>query len=283
MEAPWPDHLPQGMYNRKELDSRYNDTHTKAIQKLHDWVEDAEVSIFEPNPISRLHKLNDAINAGELLNITTYEFEAPGLKNRQLHNIISGVMGTIVVTHDWHKVLGTEISESIGNDFVPPYPHCAFEFRMNDVTVILVMIQDGPDGKQASVPFFGYNDIWMCLSATTAMQSDRMNAIWLQVQAVCVALDAEVATISKTEPPAKLNKRRAKRGLTPLYSHSVVDLAKRYLKPHVVEEAKEDSGIRIRLHFRRGHWRHLDEKKVWVKWCLVGNPDLGFVDHYYKI
>lgn len=37
------------------------------------------------------------------------------------------------------------------------------------------------------------------------------------------------------------------------------------------------------LHFRRGHWRHYGEYKTWIKWMLVGDPELGFVDKMYKL
>jgi hypothetical protein len=53
-------------------------------------------------------------------------------------------------------------------------------------------------------------------------------------------------------------------------------------------EAREDDGLQVpgpkrRLHFRRGHFRHFDGWKTWVNWCLVGDPDLGFVDKHYKL
>jgi hypothetical protein len=38
-----------------------------------------------------------------------------------------------------------------------------------------------------------------------------------------------------------------------------------------------------RLHFRRGHHRHYENYKLWIKWQLVGNPDIGFIDKDYKL
>lgn len=43
-----------------------------------------------------------------------------------------------------------------------------------------------------------------------------------------------------------------------------------------------------RLHWRRGHWRTIhrytdDERKTWVKKCLVGDPRKGFSDKHYKL
>ena len=38
-----------------------------------------------------------------------------------------------------------------------------------------------------------------------------------------------------------------------------------------------------RLHDRRGHWRNLSGKQVWVKSCKVGDASLGVVFHDYKL
>ena len=38
-----------------------------------------------------------------------------------------------------------------------------------------------------------------------------------------------------------------------------------------------------RLHFRRGHWRHYEDHKTWIRWQMVGNPDLGFVEKQYRL
>ena len=38
-----------------------------------------------------------------------------------------------------------------------------------------------------------------------------------------------------------------------------------------------------RLHDRRGHWRNLSGKQVWVRSCKVGDASLGVVFHDYKL
>jgi len=42
------------------------------------------------------------------------------------------------------------------------------------------------------------------------------------------------------------------------------------------------------LHWRRGHWRTLHrlsefERRTWIKRCLVGNPEKGFVAKRYNL
>ena len=38
-----------------------------------------------------------------------------------------------------------------------------------------------------------------------------------------------------------------------------------------------------RLHDRRGHWRNLSGKQIWVRSCKVGDASLGVVFHDYKL
>lgn len=66
----------------------------------------------------------------------------------------------------------------------------------------------------------------------------------------------------------------------PLYEYRVVRLNR---KPRTQSLPATALHAPKRLHFRRGHWRHYEGFKTWVRWCLVGNPDLGFIDKEYRI
>lgn len=37
------------------------------------------------------------------------------------------------------------------------------------------------------------------------------------------------------------------------------------------------------MHFVRGHWRHYEVSKTWIRWHLRGDPDLGFIDKEYRL
>jgi len=78
-----------------------------------------------------------------------------------------------------------------------------------------------------------------------------------------------------------LNRKRERNHKPPLLAYHVVDLDRK--NSGAGGPTAEAAARAIRLHFRRGHWRHLDTGKVWVNWCLVGNPDLGWVDKEYRI
>jgi hypothetical protein len=61
----------------------------------------------------------------------------------------------------------------------------------------------------------------------------------------------------------------------------MIDLAKRHRVAHV--GGASSGRHKKRLHFCRGHWRHYEKSKTWIRWCLKGDPDLGFVDAEYKL
>ena len=96
-------------------------------------------------------------------------------------------------------------------------------------------------------------------------------------------LEAEVCKLEKIEAPQKLNKKRLKNGNLPLNDYHVIQLGHQY-QGYTPHGANDEPSYRVRLHFRRGHWRKTtDSGKIWIKWCLVGDPALGFVEKHYQI
>jgi hypothetical protein len=83
------------------------------------------------------------------------------------------------------------------------------------------------------------------------------------------------------EPSAKLNKKRAKAGAYPIYSHKT--LVVKLSRP--AQEAVPGGGTHAspRVHLRRGHIRVIGEgRSVWVQSCVVGSKH-GVVDKDYRI
>lgn len=84
------------------------------------------------------------------------------------------------------------------------------------------------------------------------------------------------------EPMAKktfLNRIKISEGKQPTYSWNTV------VVPAMLRASSAQGGAHAspRLHERRGHWRTIaGDRKVWVRDCLVGNPDLGVVEKDYK-
>jgi hypothetical protein len=126
--------------------------------------------------------------------------------------------------------------------------------------------------------FVQFGDYWVNVLGKTQLSV----LIWDQIRAICIALDAQVATAEVIRAPVNLNEKRAKAGKSPLSDYRVVDLARRHRIANPAA-GTAGTGTRKRLHFRRGHWRHYETTKTWVKWCLVGNPDLGFINKHYRL
>jgi hypothetical protein len=70
------------------------------------------------------------------------------------------------------------------------------------------------------------------------------------------------------EVSAKLNKKRAARGKAPLYQYRILDLnADRVVYNH--DKTMVHTHASPRAHMRRAHIRHLEDKAVWVRECMV--------------
>lgn len=232
---------------------------------------------LEKNDCSRLHKLVDANRHRKIVNTRFEKF--PNLKEFD-----ATVPQTFVVKHDWSAAL--EGAEGIAADFRLPYITCAFEFRISGRTIIA--IADDTEAHIAGACFISVfteiGDLWCGIDLadeiTSKVQSNVGRFVCSQIRAICIALDAEVATHSVMRAPARLNEKRTKAGKAPLLDFHVVDLARKH---RIANPAHGDSGTKKRLHFRRGHWRHYETSKTWVKWCLVGDPDLGFISKHYSL
>lgn len=74
------------------------------------------------------------------------------------------------------------------------------------------------------------------------------------------------------------NRRKIAQGKRPTYDWRTITV-----QPRVKSEPQGGTHASPRAHDRRGHWRTLKEKKVWVRPCRVGNPADGQVFHDYKV
>lgn len=84
--------------------------------------------------------------------------------------------------------------------------------------------------------------------------------------------------LMENSPPSKLQKKRAKKGKTPLFSYWTLHLRGRG------ENGEEMGGTHEspRVHLRRGHPRqYAPGKWTWVQPCVVGNPERGMVHKDY--
>ena len=184
-----------------------------------------------------------------------------------------------LINHDWEKLLsGVNPSDE---EVKLPSDSCIFEFTFPDACFVywienekhMMFIRKGNP--------YGWGAIYLSSSAKLNDSNlEGIKKLWREIKATCVALDAEVAYEEVIRAPTFINKKRIKKGKIPLNDYHVVNLSKRH---RISNPYGGHSGIKLRLHFRRGHWRHYEEHKTWIKWCLAGDPDLGFVDKHYTM
>lgn len=225
---------------------------------------------LQPNEHTRAHKLAEAINSRDIENVPSHIAAC-------ISSDVYAITQTFVVRHNWAAALGPAIRDA-GSEFSLPFLSCIFEFVISGRCVLIWAFQ--PEGQVPSaVPFVELPSGWFLGDETYVADGGPFYEAWQQIIAICIALDAEVATSNTVEAPSALNKKRALTGKPPVKSFNVVDLARR----HRSDSAACGTHRSPRLHFRRGHWRNYETQKTWIRWTLVGNPDLGFVDKRYRI
>lgn len=245
----------------------------EVAERIGEWV-DRPVKL-ERNDCSRFHKLCEAVKVGAVLSVSE-DGDIDTIESYK--NITDHYSHVFVVKHDWANGFGDSIGTAIAEEWRLPYDLCAFEFLISGYPVIVLAIQDETIAR--AVAFICINGVWGALGHVKSNDCKPLMFAWEQVRAICIALDAEVASSTVERAPAKLNEKRIKAGKVPLCDYHVVDLARRR-RINAFEAVA--IGHRKRLHFRRGHWRHFETHKTWIKWMLVGNPELGFISSEYAL
>jgi len=257
----------------KEVDLADLKRRRDALNAIEQWSASGPFRL-EQNDCSRVHRLAEVCAAGQLVIIE----ETKHLTSEHLQTMLA-VGHVFVVRHDWSAALG-DAAPAEGGDFNLPFERCIFEFRVSGHNIIIVATQAEGCSEHAAHLFVECAGQWVALGAS-AQSFGPTHLVWHQVFAICVALEAEVATSSVTRAPEALNRKRERKGAPLLRDFHVIDLARRRRVAPGASGGSQQS--RKRLHFRRGHWRHFEASKTWIKWCLVGDPELGFVDKEYRL
>lgn len=91
-------------------------------------------------------------------------------------------------------------------------------------------------------------------------------------------INSKSAEVVVRQASEKLNKSRAKKGKRPLPDVRYVDVPRR----QVGGGGAGGSHASPRMHWRRGHFRHLNDRVVPVSPCLVGVAENGVVKQVYR-
>lgn len=97
----------------------------------------------------------------------------------------------------------------------------------------------------------------------------------------CCTVNCDNVKPERIPAPEKLNKKRIANGREPFDSCYILTIPS---SPGDTHEALHGTHASPRLHLRRGHLRRLPSGKViWVRHCMVGNPDKGVVEKIYRV
>lgn len=200
----------------------------------------------------------------------------------------------ILVEHDWSRAFSGATDFEAGA-FRLPFPNCCFEFVLGGKRVC-ALVKERDEGTSMR-PFICHKDLWVAglqydlhddqwdlTGGGFLKQHEHLAAVISeQIRAISIVLEAGAFEARKVDPSPKLNKARMKRGEMPLLAHHVLTISPERVARRERTHEGHDPKWRTRLHFRRGHWRRYETHKTWVRWTMVGNPDLGFVDTSYRI
>lgn len=211
---------------------------------------------------SALHKLLDAAQRKDVIRLGDVD---DGL----VFGLAALHLSPFVIEHNWASAFAAAQDFAEG-EYKLPYDTSFFEFRDGGRRVCIVT------GDAGHAFFMQAGEHWIAWEwdPVTGPLAD-------QIRAVCVALDAEVAIKETIRASEKLNRTRAGHGNPLIPDYSIVRLARRERASPLAEDASV--GSPKRLHFVRGHWRHYETHKTWIKWYLRGDPDLGFIDKHYRL
>jgi len=192
----------------------------------------------------------------------------------------------LLVQHDWASAMDGAVIEGATDQVRAnlPYPITVFEFSFRGGVRGVYIGCEFKRGDLSSRTFFRTKSGW--LSAEIVGPASATNPLVKafeimdrNIQAICIMLEAQVAEATPMREPFRRNSRPAK-GPWKKLSHHIVSLSRRV---RLTPCDDHEPGTPKRLHFRRGHWRHYVSHRTWIKWTLVGNPDLGFVDKEYRL
>lgn len=267
------------------------DRHIEEIKSLDGWV-DAPFMLERPGA-SSLHHLRQALKDGKAFLL--------GCRDDKFSDGFEEVLAEancFVVEHDWAKAFAgaTDFSEG---DIRLPYEVCAFDFKISGRRIVALMTTDADNCILMQLLVRGANEWmvdddvcrhqdgkWLPIAAGQAPERNVFQGltefIGSQVRAITIALDAQVAETEVVRVNEKLARSRERSGHVVPKPYHVVSLARRTRAAPLASSGEPEHG-KVRLHFRRGHWRHYEDHKTWIRWMLVGNPDLGFVDKEYRL
>ncbi len=292
--------------------------HNQIIQNAEQAVKDI-LDAFGNRPLvlqrptgTVFHRAREAFENGDvLLPLADETHIVSDVERTGLRGGLAGDHHIFLVEHNWAGAFA-DAGDLDGEERHLPYPLVAFEFQVNSRRIIVNIAQriDGQVDEMpelASIVVIQTKFGWMLpmvyefapggfeipsrivrrldIADTTFIRviTPLMALIHSQIRAILIMLSAKVAETPVVRIPHKLNEARKKKGKKPMFDYHVVSLSKRTRYEALPTGPYHEPAHRKRLHWRRGHYRHYQNHKVWIARQLVGNPDLGFIDKHYRL
>ena len=257
---------------RLEFEIASHKNKLEAFEAARVFLESDNVSWERPSA-SIAHKLFEEIDNNAVLGYLDTGEKLVKIKDNDVWQRIRQDMQVFVIEHNWADAFSK--ADIIEGEVRFPYKISCFEMRVNGRHILYIV--DETSNYLAML----CGSLWIYFISSQRATLTVAKAIETQVRAVCISLDAEVAKAEIVRAPHKLNHAREKAGKLPLYDYHVVSLVRRVrAEPMTLSDEPVN---RKRLHWRRGHWRHFANHKTWIRWQLVGNSDIGFVDKHYRL
>jgi hypothetical protein len=200
-----------------------------------------------------------------------------------------------LMTHNWAAAFaGDHDFDDRASEFRQPAPICCFDFAISGRRVLAFMNESESESwVVVECRTWGWFPIVRDGGNLKRFDIDgpqeragvtKLRRLLLQnIKAACIALEAEIAETEIVRAPHKLNAARIRRGKLPISDYHIINLVDRRRVTPLPLDHEHGTHRSPRLHFRRGHWRHFVNHKTWIKWTLVGDPDLGFIDKEYRL
>lgn len=258
--------LPPGVLTRSV---QAYDRLLAAYQYAREWAERSGRNIpVEKNNVSRFHELEAAFLSGRIYLSSEHLETGRKVMEPSLPRAI------FLIEHDWSRLLKN--ADGTEGNVVLPAPYCAFEIKFSGMHIVACV-----DESDNMIPhIFHHTPYGWTFSPNKINGEPYWKDVADIVRATCIMLDSNVAEVETIRVSIPLNSERQKRGKRPLCDYHIVRLDRR--RCHANAAGGGEKRSHPRLHFRRGHWRHFDAYKTWIRWMLVGDPDLGFVDKEYR-
>jgi hypothetical protein len=160
--------------------------------------------VVEKNDCSRLHRFIEACVTRRVI-----AKDPDGGDLTETQNLAGLCKNTFVVKHDWAAAFSN--ATGFDGDIRIPYDYCCFEFRISGKSIVAVAWGEVADFKQGFICFADCGSWWYCFENDES-EAPLLSYIWQQIRAICISLDAEVATHEVVRAPERLNKKRIDAG-----------------------------------------------------------------------